>query len=61
MGEVQMTRCPEKYRKKWRMERQTKPEWQKQKEKEEKREEFRRLTMEKEIAIARMREMRKKI
>ena len=56
-----MTRCPEKYRKKWRMERQTKPEWQKQKEKEEKREEFRRLTMEKEIAIARMREMRKKI
>jgi len=61
MGEVQMTRCPEKYRKKWRMGRQTKPEWQKQKEKEEKREEFRRLTTEEEIAIARMREMRKKI
>ncbi len=26
-----MTRCPEECGKKWRIERQTKPEWQKQK------------------------------
>jgi len=36
------------------MKRQTKPEWQKQKEKEEKREEFRRPMTDKEIAIARI-------
>jgi len=39
-GEVQMMRCPEECGKKWRTERQTKPGWQKQNEKEEKREEF---------------------
>jgi len=36
------------------MGRQTKPGWQKQKEKEEKREEFRRPTTEEEIVIARI-------
>ena len=46
-GEVQMIRCLEECRKKWRMGRQTKPGWQKQKEKKKKREEFRRPTTEK--------------
>jgi len=52
--EVQMTRCPEKYGKKWRTERQTKPGWQKKKE--EKKEDFRRLTTKEEIVIARIME-----
>jgi len=51
MGEVQMTICPEECGKKWRMERQTKPGWQKEKEK---REDFRRLTVEEEIEIVRV-------
>ena len=54
IGEVQMTRCLEECRKKWRTERQIKPGWQKQKEKEEKKEDCRRLTTNEEIAIARM-------
>ena len=45
--EVQMTRCPEECGKKWRIGKQTKPGQQKQKE-------FRRLTIDEEIAIARM-------
>jgi len=53
-GEVQMMRCLEEYGKKWRTGRQMKPGWQRQKEKEEKREEFRRPTIEEEIAIARI-------
>jgi len=40
--------------KKWRRKRQTKPGLQKQKEKEKKREEFRRLMTEEEIVIARI-------
>ena len=52
-GEVQITRCLEECRKKWRTERQMKSGWQKQKEKE-KREEFRRLTTDEEIAIVRI-------
>ena len=53
-GEVQIMRCLDKYGKKQRRGRQTKPEWQKQKEKEEKKEGCRRLTTEEEIAIARI-------
>ena len=53
-GEVQMMRCLEECGKKWRTGRQTKPGWQKQKEKEKKREECRRLTIEEEIVIARI-------
>jgi len=52
-GEVQMTRCPEECGKKWRMGRQMKSGWQKQKEKEES-EEFRRPTTDEEIAIVRI-------
>ena len=37
-GEVKMTRCLDKYRKKWKTERQTKPGWKKQEEREEKKE-----------------------
>ena len=37
-GEVKMTRCPDKYGKKWRVGKQTKPGWKKQKEKKEKKE-----------------------
>ena len=62
IGEVQMTRYLEECGKKQRIGRQTKPGWQKQEEREEqkekrekeKREEFRRLTIEEEIAIARI-------
>ena len=53
MGEVQMMRYPEEYGKKWKIGRQTKSGWQKQKVKE-KREDFRRPTIEEEIAIARI-------
>ena len=53
MGEVQMTRCPEEYGNKWKIERQTKSGWQKQKVKG-KREDFRRPTIKEEIAIARI-------
>ena len=53
MGEVQITRCPEEYGKKWRIGRQMKPGWKKQ-ETKEKREEFRVPTTEEEIAIARI-------
>jgi len=49
-------RCPEKCGKKWRMGRQTKPGWQKQKEKEKKREEFRRPTIDEEMEIVRIME-----
>ena len=37
-GEVKMTRCPDKCGRKWRVGKQTKPGWKKQKEKEEKKE-----------------------
>ena len=37
-GEVEMTRCPDECGKKWRIGKQTKPEWKKQKEQEEKKE-----------------------
>jgi len=47
MGKVQMMRCPEECGKKWRIGRQMKSGWQKQKEKEKKEEEFRKLTTEK--------------
>jgi len=52
-GEVQMTRCLNECRKKWRTGRQTKPGWRKQEEKEKKKE-MRRLTIDEEIAIARI-------
>jgi len=52
-GEVKMTRCPDKCEKKWRVERQTKLRWKKQKEKE-KRKGIRRLMIEEEKMIARM-------
>ena len=48
-----MTRCPDKCEKKWRTERQTKPEWKKQQEKKEKKE-MRRPTTDEERAIARI-------
>ena len=56
-----MMRCPEKFERKWKI-KQTKLEWQKQKEKEqkkekvqrEKKEKFRKLIVEKEIKIVRM-------
>ena len=38
MGEVKMMRCPDKCGKKWRVGKQTKPNWKKQKEQEEKKE-----------------------
>ena len=34
-----MTRCSDKYRRKWRVGKQMKPEWKKQKEKKEKKKE----------------------
>ena len=54
MEEVQITRYSEEYGKKWRTGRQIKPGWQKQKEKKEKREEFRRPMTDEEIVIARI-------
>jgi len=48
-----MTRCPDKCGKKWRTRRQIKPGWKKQEEKKKKKE-IRRLTTDKEIAIARI-------
>ena len=56
IGEVQITRCLEKCGKKWRIGRQTKPGQQKQEEREKQKErkEFRKLTTEEEIAIARI-------
>ena len=51
--EIQMTRCPDKCRKKWRTGRQTKLGWKKQEEKKKKKE-MRRLTTDEEIAIARI-------
>jgi len=48
-----MIRCLEECRKKWRTEGQTKPGWQKQKEKE-KRKKFRRPTTGEKIVIARI-------
>ena len=35
-GEIKITRCPDECRKKWRVGKQTKPGWKKQKEKKEK-------------------------
>ena len=55
IGEVQITRCLDECRKKQRTEKQTKPEWKKQQEKKEKKEK-RKLIIDKEIAIARIRE-----
>ena len=48
-----MTRCPDECEKKQKTGKQTKTGWQKQKEKEEKKE-VRRLTMDKEITIVRI-------
>ena len=53
IGEGQMTRCLEECGKKWKTGRQIKPGWQKQ-EAKGKKEDFRRLTTDKEIAIARI-------
>ena len=47
-------RYSEECGKKWRTGRQIKPGWQKQKEKKEKREEFRRPMTDEEIVIARI-------
>jgi len=55
-----MMRCLKEYRKKWITRRQMKPGWQKQKEKEERREEFGRPIIGKEIAIARIVEEKEK-
>jgi len=52
IGEVKMTRYPDECGKKWRTERQTKPGWKKQEEREEK--ERRRPIIEKEKMIARI-------
>ena len=52
--EVQMMRCPEECGKKWRIGKQMKSRWQKQKEKKEREEEFRRPMIDKKIAIARI-------
>ena len=52
-GEVQMTRCLDECRKKWRTGRQTKLGWKKQEEKKKKKE-MRRPTTDEEIAIARI-------
>jgi len=38
IGEVKMTRYPDECRKRWRVGKQTKPEWKKQQEKKEKKE-----------------------
>ena len=54
-GEVKMTRYPDECGKKWKMGRQTKPEWKKQQEKEEKKE-MRRPMIEEEKTIARIME-----
>ena len=51
-GEVKITRCLDECGKKWRVEKQTKPEWKKQEEKEEKKE-MRKLIIEEEKTIAR--------
>ena len=48
-----MTRCPDECGKKWRVGKQTKPRWKKQKEKEKKKE-IKRLTTDEEVAIARI-------
>ena len=48
-----MMRCPDKYGKKWRVGKQTKPGWKKQEKKEEKKE-MRRLTIEEEKTIVRI-------
>ena len=58
-GEIKMTRCPEECGKKWRVEKQMKPGWKKQKEKEEKKE-IRKLTIEEEKTIARIMEEKEK-
>ena len=54
-GEVKMMRCPEEYGKKWKMERQMKPGWKKQKKRKEKKER-RRPTIEEVRMIERIRE-----
>jgi len=55
IGEVKMIRCPDKYGKKWRVGRQTKPGWKKQEEQKEKKER-RKPTIEEEKTIARIME-----
>ena len=52
-GEIKMTRCPEECGKKWRVGKQTKPEWKKQQEKDEKKD-MKRLMVEEEKTIARI-------
>jgi len=54
-GEIQIMRCPDKCGKKWRTGKQTKPGWKKQQEKKEKKG-IRRLMIDGEIVIARIRE-----
>ena len=63
-GEVQIVRCLDKCRKKWRTGRQMKLGWQKQKIKKKKREqekkgEFRKLIVEEEMEIVRVIEKKK--
>ena len=53
MREVKMMRCPDECGKKWKTERQTKPEWKKQEEREEKKKR-RRPTIEEEKMIVRI-------
>ena len=57
-GEIQIMRCPDKCGKKWRTGKQTKPGWKKQQEKKEKKG-IRRLMIDGEIVIARIREEKK--
>ena len=54
-GEVKMTRCSDECGKKWKTERQTKPGWKKQEEREEKKER-RKPTIEEVRMIERIRE-----
>jgi len=58
MGEVQITRCPDECRKKWRVGKQTKLGWKKQKGKKEKKE-MRRPTIEEVKIMARIMEEKK--
>jgi len=58
MGEVKMTRYPDECGKKWRVGKQTKLGWKKQKEKEKKKK-MRKPTIEEEKTIARIMEEKK--
>jgi len=58
MGEVKITRYPDECGKKWRVRKQTKLGWKKQKEKEKKKE-MRKPTIEEKKTIARIMEEKK--